>query len=229
MCKSAMGNDECYLNNDTKYYVEIHDYHGRRTLYPGTQQYNHLIKGGNYYINLTMRFGRSDWPDQKISLYGSEYSGETKYISRLFKLPPETPPGQQIPSPPPPHQRTPSPPPPRKQIPSPPPPHQRIPSPPPFCQQTHSPPPPRQRTCSPPPPVPHKPGAPSQFQGNSKPQTSKGFKGLYRYSDDPRVREIKEMQEKKRKEGQQKLWEIEAEKGRQGVEERKAQRQMQKK
>ena len=102
-----MGNNECYLKNDTKYNVEIHDYDGERTLYPDTTQFNWLVQGPMHYITLTMKFQRSDWKDQTISLYGSDYNNETKLMSRLFVLPPKTP----SPSPPPPPIRY-SPPPP---------------------------------------------------------------------------------------------------------------------
>ena len=84
-----MGNtvNKCYLKNDTKYDVEIHDYDGKRTLYPGTTQSNWLIQGP-YSIKLTMRFPeRSDLDDQTITLKGSDYRDETKLMSRLFRLP----------------------------------------------------------------------------------------------------------------------------------------------
>lgn len=77
-----MGNN-CTLYNDTEYDVSIHDYDGRRILRPGCSERNGLAKGGNYYINLTMKFPYP-YSDQTKRLYGREYN-ETHYMSTMFR------------------------------------------------------------------------------------------------------------------------------------------------
>ena len=79
-----MGNaaNKCDLHNDTKYEVDIVDYDGTRTLYPGTTQSNWLLKGGNYYITLVMKFARNE--EKRRNFYGSEYEYRTHNMSYLF-------------------------------------------------------------------------------------------------------------------------------------------------
>ena len=215
--QTAMGNNECYLKNDTKYNVEIHDYDGKRILYPDTTQFNWLVQGP-HYITLTMKFQRSDWKDQTISLYGSDYNNETKLMSRLFMLPPKTP----SPSPPPPPIRyspppspSPSPPPIRYSPPSP--------SPPPRAPPIHyspppSPSPPRAPSTSQAPsphdisidPQPHTWSTPYSV-GEVRGTTTTQVYHRHDYQNAARVANIKKSQEEKKAEERKKLLDIQRE------------------
>ena len=77
-----MGLHECRFHNDTSYDVAIHDYDGNRTLRPGETELNKLMKGGNYYINLTMKFPNTTDTER---FYASDYQGETHYMSHIFR------------------------------------------------------------------------------------------------------------------------------------------------
>ena len=78
-----MGNHECYFYNDTDYHVTIDDYDGNRALSPGDEQHNFLIKGGNYHVNLTMKF--PDYGTKTIKFHDYQYQNETHRMSTLFR------------------------------------------------------------------------------------------------------------------------------------------------
>ena len=76
-----MGKVNCKIVNDTDYDLEIEDYDGNHYLRPYESMDQWLMKDGNYYINLVMKF-----PDgkEKRVLRNSEYNNQTHYMSDLF-------------------------------------------------------------------------------------------------------------------------------------------------
>ena len=77
-----MGTNNCKLYNDTDYKVTIVDYDGTRTLKPGFETSNYLLKG-SYYLKLVMEFP-DGWKEGIAYLYGSEFEGRTHRMSNLF-------------------------------------------------------------------------------------------------------------------------------------------------
>lgn len=77
-----MGNHECYFHNDTKYHVVIHDYDGRRSLQPGDKQYNYLLKGGSYHVNLILEI--PGYGTETVKFHDYQYQNRTHRISTIF-------------------------------------------------------------------------------------------------------------------------------------------------
>lgn len=71
----------CYLENDTKYRVEIVDYDGTRTLSPGETQHNFLIKGP-FSLDLVMIFNNGK--DVKINFPEHKFQDRTHKMSNIF-------------------------------------------------------------------------------------------------------------------------------------------------
>ena len=90
MGNSSSGGDSgswtnwCYIYNDTPYHVTIEDYDNTRPLQPYHTQYNYLLKGATYYINLVINLPGSGKETRR--LYNYEYQGKTHKISEIFNI-----------------------------------------------------------------------------------------------------------------------------------------------
>ena len=76
-----MTTNNCKLHNDTDYEVTIVDYDGTRTLKPGFETSNYLLKGG-FHLKLVMEFP-GGWKEGIVRLNGSDFDGRTQQMSKL--------------------------------------------------------------------------------------------------------------------------------------------------